>query len=349
MVFNVLLPCLLFTDMALSINFSQMFSFISVALYAALYPVIGYFLGLIVKFFCKPTEEIERGMIMSICFGNAAFLPLTLIATISTSSVGIFAAPGSMQNAIQYISIYVSAFSLVYWTVAPHYMNRKPNVSNNNNSDTVVVTIDEEDILCDSKQSLQSPILGEFDTKAPTSLEESLLTSSSSSSSSSENHLKSSSSSLHLTSEVEIEIDHNDDNEDGEGDNENMSLVKKLNVRFSNIISVVSVNSKDFLKKFLSPPTIAVIFGLLVGLILPLKHLLFAPPAVANEFHFTPFSFITNAMSMVGAAALPCSMIILGVNLSNGPTRDKITKRTIFAVTTARLFLLPSTFIFIVK
>ena len=330
MVFNVLLPCLLFTDMALTINIKQIYSFISVALYAVLYPIIGFGLGKIVKFFCSPPEEIERGIIMSICFGNAAFLPLTLITTVAASSAGIFAAPNAQQTAVQYISIYVSAFSLVYWTVAPHYMNAPlvPSLPLPSSSDP---SLEKEEEMTEVKD--EGVYEGAFDTSISPSEFSLFLPSSPSSSDFSTEMINM------TTSEVDLDLDTADKQV------HSLAIPQKI----SHWVISTSKRSKEgvisFLKKFLSPPTVAVIFGLIVGLILPLKHLLFSLPDEGKEeeggYVFVPLEFITNAMVMVGAAALPCSMIVLGVNLSSGPTRDKINKRTIFGVTTARLFLLP--------
>eukprot|EP01104_Vermistella_antarctica_P014471 TRINITY_DN4554_c0_g1_i1.p1 TRINITY_DN4554_c0_g1~~TRINITY_DN4554_c0_g1_i1.p1 ORF type:complete len:308 (-),score=95.59 TRINITY_DN4554_c0_g1_i1:90-896(-) len=94
------------------------------------------------------------------------------------------------------------------------------------------------------------------------------------------------------------------------------------------------------LSRILVPPTIAVLFGCLVGLFPPFKSLFF--PDEDDEDDTAPLQFFVDSTEMLGRIAIPCSMMVLGANLSRGPTSETLSARTIVSVCVARLIVVPA-------
>lgn len=86
------------------------------------------------------------------------------------------------------------------------------------------------------------------------------------------------------------------------------------------------------LSHLLPPPVIAILSGLIIGL-LPGREILCKP----EGFLFSIF----GAAELVAAGTIPCALIVLGGKLSHGPVRGIVNKRTIFSVIMIKLIILP--------
>ncbi|MCO5593558.1 hypothetical protein L7F22_047572 [Adiantum nelumboides] len=75
------------------------------------------------------------------------------------------------------------------------------------------------------------------------------------------------------------------------------------------------------------------IIALIIGATPMLKNLLLAEGA--------PLSFLTDSMSLLGNAMIPCILLALGGNLEGGPGSSKLGLRTTIAITVTRLFIMP--------
>ncbi|QSH40193.1 AEC family transporter [Lentisphaerota bacterium ZTH] len=100
--------------------------------------------------------------------------------------------------------------------------------------------------------------------------------------------------------------------------------------------SMISGNkmSELSLRKVLTPPVTAMLLGLTVGLIPPLKNLFCS----SDSLLFPLF----NATEVISMATVPCALLVLGGNLANGPTAGIINKRTIFSVIVTKLIVFPA-------
>ncbi|KAI5081765.1 hypothetical protein GOP47_0002227 [Adiantum capillus-veneris] len=81
------------------------------------------------------------------------------------------------------------------------------------------------------------------------------------------------------------------------------------------------------------PPVSSSIIALIIGATPMLKNLLLADGA--------PLSFLTDSMSILGNAMIPCILLALGGNLEGGPGSSKLGLRTTIAITLTRLFIMP--------
>jgi predicted permease len=98
--------------------------------------------------------------------------------------------------------------------------------------------------------------------------------------------------------------------------------------------------SKITFKKFFSPPIIGMIAGLFVALILPLKDLFYPAEGLLHPIY--------RAAGIIGEAAVPCVLILLGGCLASGPVRKAVNKRTIFSIILIKLIIFPIVAIFYV-
>eukprot|EP01095_Lingulamoeba_sp_RSL-Kostka_P011601 TRINITY_DN445_c0_g1_i1.p1 TRINITY_DN445_c0_g1~~TRINITY_DN445_c0_g1_i1.p1 ORF type:complete len:425 (-),score=137.00 TRINITY_DN445_c0_g1_i1:74-1348(-) len=346
--------------MANSMDLSQLVKFFSVVFYACLYPIIGFILGHILVYICKPPENFKRSLVMSVTFGNAAFIPLSLITTVFYISGNPFSEiPNAEYNAISYISVYVSIFSLIYWTVSPSYLAGNKSTITKKDDEEVDVDVDVDDT--ESKDKTQI-------------LEEGLVVC--------EEEIEYDDDSIQLE-EINRNIDNflqNEDNEinDDRLDNNVSSLEEGINksnpdesidtddaneaeeettvnggvhnsIIWINYIILLNYKlisfGKSFFKRIWTPPTIAVLLGFIIGVVGPLKYLFFGSED-SNEdgetsSQFIPLGFLTGAMNMLGAAALPCAMMVLGANLSKGPATSVISKKTIILASVTKLIIIP--------
>lgn len=87
------------------------------------------------------------------------------------------------------------------------------------------------------------------------------------------------------------------------------------------------------LKGVVNPPMTGLVLGLIVGAVPQLKGLLIGPSA--------PLSPISDAAGIVGSAAIPCAMIVLGGRLANGPVSRSVRKRLVSGVILSKLIVMP--------
>lgn len=87
-----------------------------------------------------------------------------------------------------------------------------------------------------------------------------------------------------------------------------------------------------FVRRAITPPVVAVVLGVLVGTT-PLHGLLVVKGA--------PLRVFFSAVSTLGQAAIPISVILLGANLSNGPDYTAVPLRLAAGVAISRMVLLP--------
>ncbi len=86
-------------------------------------------------------------------------------------------------------------------------------------------------------------------------------------------------------------------------------------------------------KDVTAPPVYGALLGIVIGLIPAIKGSLCVQ---TGEFYF-----IFKALEILGWGTIPCSLIILGGKLSNGPIKGSIRLRAIFSVVLGKLILMP--------
>jgi len=83
---------------------------------------------------------------------------------------------------------------------------------------------------------------------------------------------------------------------------------------------------KKSMKKVLTtPPLVSTLFGILIGLIPPLRALFFNKDSDSDAE--PPLEFMRNACELVGKGAIPVTMLVLGVNLAAGLEKNMMRKK----------------------
>ena len=87
------------------------------------------------------------------------------------------------------------------------------------------------------------------------------------------------------------------------------------------------------IRKMFNPPIYASLLGIAIGLVTPVKGLLFGSGA--------PLAFVTNALTITGEATVPAVMIGLGATLYNGPNSASVGRRLLGGILVLRLVCMP--------
>jgi len=92
-------------------------------------------------------------------------------------------------------------------------------------------------------------------------------------------------------------------------------------------------------ENFFVPPVIAVLAGVFIGLIPPLRVLLVDTKDFNND---RPLEFLFNAVTAFGGAAVPLNMCVLGASLANIPALSSIHWASTLATVFGKLFIHPA-------
>ncbi|KAJ1693676.1 hypothetical protein LUZ63_010374 [Rhynchospora breviuscula] len=103
--------------------------------------------------------------------------------------------------------------------------------------------------------------------------------------------------------------------------------------RFQEIWNIFKKNAEDIMEFLLTPPTIAAFIGLFVGVIPTLKSLITVEDA--------PLRVIQSSLKILANAAIPCTILILGGNLTKGIQRSALKPLVVVAITVIRYVFLP--------
>lgn len=91
---------------------------------------------------------------------------------------------------------------------------------------------------------------------------------------------------------------------------------------------------RDRLVRLLNPPTVAIMAALFVGMVGPLRRLIFEGGDAADAF--------VRALHLLGRCAAPCAIVLTGSSLGRGlPTSPAIRTRDVVAVTVVNLVVTP--------
>lgn len=93
------------------------------------------------------------------------------------------------------------------------------------------------------------------------------------------------------------------------------------------------VAEKTPIRYLVQPPIIASLLAILVGIFPDTNALLFGDDA--------PLGWFTDSLTILGAALVPCVMLVLGGTLSVGPGSSDLGLKTTVGITVTRLVLLP--------
>lgn len=119
------LPCLLATKVAANIDFNKIKELWVLPLSCFVYTIIGLTLGYIMSKLIRPKKEIIPGMIVTTGFGNAAYMPMSLILAITVIFPVFAQDKDSAATGIAYISLYLLTFSPMMWSLGYFILSGK--------------------------------------------------------------------------------------------------------------------------------------------------------------------------------------------------------------------------------
>lgn len=117
LVIYIFLPCLLFHKIAASVSWEQLQEYWVFPMTCVIYIFFGLLLGWITAKICKPRKEIEKGVIAAIAFNNSGYIPIALVAGITTVFPVFISDPHAKDKAISFIAIYLLGYSPILWTI----------------------------------------------------------------------------------------------------------------------------------------------------------------------------------------------------------------------------------------
>jgi predicted permease len=115
-VYYLMLPALLATKVALSVNFSQLTYFWIFPLCGVLFVVIGICLGLFFAKWLCADRKLQSITAAAIAFPNASYLPIPLVLSVIATFPCFRDYPHAAELAVAYISIYLIGYTPLLWS-----------------------------------------------------------------------------------------------------------------------------------------------------------------------------------------------------------------------------------------
>lgn len=312
LVFALFLPCLIFIHLGETITVHNFVRWWFIPANVILSTAIGCLLGLLVVKICRPPAEYVRFTIIMTAFGNTGNLPLAIVGSVCHSSENPFG-PDCHTNGTAYVSFAQWVAVLLVYTLVYHMM--EPPVE-------YYEIIDEDSEIQEqvSTNDLSRPLLVEAEwpgmedketVHCKTPLIARIFGDPSESSIPDFDSLEEECSSTRPSSPKSIRC-----------------LAEPRMVRKIRIVA-----EKTPLIHILQPPTIATLMAFFVGMVPPIKSVVYGQDA--------PLSFLTDSFEILAGAMVPSVMLILGGMLAEGPNESKLGLRTTIGVIVARLLILP--------
>lgn len=117
LVFFAMLPCLLFTKIAETIDWRRLREYWVLPLSCFAYIGFGLALGYVIARLCRPREEFFRGVITATAFGNSSYLPIPLVMAVASIFPAFVGRANAAAEGVAYVSMFLIGFSPMLWTV----------------------------------------------------------------------------------------------------------------------------------------------------------------------------------------------------------------------------------------
>lgn len=318
LVFALFLPCTIFVHLGESIDLKNFIQWWFIPVNVILSTSIGCFLGYLVTKICRPPPEFIRFTIIVTAFGNTGNLPLAIVGSICHSPDNPFG-PECHRTGIAYVSFAQWVAVLLVYTLVYHMMEpplEYYEVVEDDEADENTEIEDIEDIhtLPVSNNDVSSPLLVEAEWPG---MEENETV-----------HCKTPFIARIFNGLSHTSIPDPDYLDEAKSPKSIRCLAEPHVVR-----KIRTVAQRTPVKHVLQPPTIATLLAFFVGLIPPLKTIVFGEDA--------PLSFALDSLDILAGAMVPSVMLVLGGMLAEGPNESKLGIRTTIGIVVARLMLLP--------
>ena len=316
LVFVLLLPCLIFTNLGPSISLKNMIQWWFIPANVLLSTVTGCLLGLLVALICRPPPQYFRFTIIMTGFGNTGNLPLAVITTVCHSKNNPFG-PDCHSSGVAYVSFsqWVAVFlvyTLVYHMMEPP-LEYYEIVEEGTEIDQIVAA--EETPVND----LSRPLLVEAEWPGMEDKE-----------------------TEHCKTPLIARVFNNNNS------GETQATVPEFDIEENvpeNSISIRCLAAPRIVRKIrivaertpichmLQPPTIASLLAIFIGMFPKIQAVVFDKD--------TPFSILTDSLGILAQAMVPSVMLVLGGMLAEGPIKSDLGMRTTIGIIVARLLVLP--------
>ncbi|KAK9064585.1 hypothetical protein SSX86_015967 [Deinandra increscens subsp. villosa] len=152
LVFVLFLPCLIFIDLGRSITLENLFLWWFVPVNVIISMILGFLLGLIVVYLCRPPPQFAKFTIIMTACGNTGNLPIAILGSLCRTHDNPFG-PDCHQRGVAYVSIaqwisVVLVYTLVYHMMEPpmeyYEIIEEEEVENNWSSETAPLVVEAE-------------------------------------------------------------------------------------------------------------------------------------------------------------------------------------------------------------
>lgn len=316
LVFALLLPCLIFTNLGPSITLQNLIQWWFIPANVVLSTAIGCILGLLVAIICRPPPEFFRFTVIMTAFGNTGNLHLAVVASICHSKNNPFG-PDCYASGVAYVSFSQWVAVILVYTLVYHMMEPPLQYYE------IVEEGAEMDEISEIEQlpanSLCSPLLVEAEWPGMEDKE-----------------------TEHCKTPLIARVFNN-----------NISGVQQTTIREFDLEEKVLESPKSFrclgepkiirkirivaertpIRNILQPPTIASLLAIGIGLVPKFKAFVFDVDS--------PIAFITDSLAILAEAMVPSAMLVIGGMLAEGPNKSNLGMRTTIGIVVARLLVLP--------
>lgn len=306
-VFVVFLPALVFSSLAKTVTLQDILSWWFMPVNIGIIFLTGSILGWVVMKILKPEQQLE-GLIISSCSGgNLGTLILIIIPAICSEDENPFGETSECNaRGLSYASFSMALGNFFLWTYTYSLMRKSSVLYRQIHCENGILKISENDSeTIEESQSQYKE--GYRDQEAM------LMPSTKPTDSSAAEHQ----SIVPLLSKGEVR----------ENKGRFWMKLKETLHRIG--------------EEVLAPPTLAAIFGFVVGVIPWLKSLIIGSTA--------PLRVIQDSISLLGDGTIPCATLILGGNLTPGLRRSAVKPVVIVAIICVRYVILPFFGIAVVK
>lgn len=152
LVFALFLPCLIFIDLGRSITLHNLALWWFIPVNVLISTVLGFLLGIIVVWLCKPPPQFVRFTIIMTACGNTGNLPIAILGSLCHTRDNPFG-PNCHQRGVAYVSLaqwvsVILVYTLVYYMMEPpmeyYEIIEEENIQNSNGDDTRPLVVEAE-------------------------------------------------------------------------------------------------------------------------------------------------------------------------------------------------------------
>ncbi|XP_073152809.1 protein PIN-LIKES 2 [Henckelia pumila] len=313
LVFALFLPCVIFNHLGEAITVKNFLLWWFIPVNVLLSTAIGCVLGFIVAKICRPPPEYVRFTVIMTAFGNTGNLPLAIVGSICRNTNNLFG-PDCHSNGTAYVSFAQWVAVLLVYTLVYHMMEPpieyyelvdddaeiQEQLSTNDLSRPLFVEAEWPGMEDRETENCKTPLIA---------------------------RIFGSASSI---SQISIPDPESSD-EACSRPTSPKSLRCLATPRMVRKMRIVA--EKTPISHILQPPTFATLLAFLIGMIPPIKSIVYGENA--------PLAFITDSLEILAGAMVPSVMLILGGMLAEGPNESRLGVRTTVGIIVARLLVLP--------